>query len=160
MRTCAVEEVGEICVANPGVFPGSTYTEADKNHDLFAEGRFLRTGDLGRKDSDGYLWITGRAKDLIIRGGHNIFPTRVEDLAIKHPAVARAAAFAVPDERLGEKLCLAVLPAGPDRPAADEVLRHLFDCGLSKYDMPEYFLAMDAFPLTASGKILKRELRG
>ncbi|HOZ34547.1 MAG TPA: acyl-CoA synthetase, partial [Tabrizicola sp.] len=67
-RECAVDEVGEICISNPGVFEGSTYTEADKNRELFAEGRFLRTGDLGRIDSDGYLFITGRAKDLIIRG--------------------------------------------------------------------------------------------
>jgi acyl-CoA synthetase (AMP-forming)/AMP-acid ligase II len=77
-RDCEVDEVGEICVANPGVFEGSTYTEMDKNKDLFAEGRFLRTGDLGRIDADGYLWITGRAKDLIIRGGHNIDPAAVE----------------------------------------------------------------------------------
>ncbi|MCB2126690.1 MAG: acyl-CoA synthetase, partial [Rhodobacteraceae bacterium] len=66
-KECAVDEVGEICVSNPGVFEGSTYTEVDKNRDLFAEGRYLRTGDLGRIDADGYLWITGRAKDLIIR---------------------------------------------------------------------------------------------
>ncbi|MFZ1346133.1 MAG: acyl-CoA synthetase, partial [Tabrizicola sp.] len=66
-RECAVDEVGEICVSNPGVFEGSTYTEADKNRELFANGRFLRTGDLGRLDADGYLFITGRAKDLIIR---------------------------------------------------------------------------------------------
>jgi len=109
-------------------------------------------------DDRGNLSIVGRLKDVVIRGGHNIFPARVEDLAIKHPAVARAAAFAVADERLGEKLCLAVLPSGPNAPAAEIVLQHLFEAGLSKYDMPEYFLTMDAFPLTASGKILKREL--
>ena len=59
-RECAVDEVGEICISNPGVYEGSTYTEADKNKELFAEGRFLRTGDLGRIDADGYLFITGR----------------------------------------------------------------------------------------------------
>src|SRR6056297_1544363 len=71
---CAVDEVGEICIDNPGVFEGSTYTESDKNIDLFHYDIYLRTGDLGRIDADGYLWITGRAKDLIIRGGHNIDP--------------------------------------------------------------------------------------
>ncbi len=90
---CATDEVGEICVANPGVFEGSTYTEADKNRELFAEGRFLRTGDLGRIDPDGYLWITGRAKDLIIRGGHNIDPAEIEEAMMHHPAVAFAGAI-------------------------------------------------------------------
>ena len=71
---CSVDEVGEICVSNPGVFAGNTYTEADKNVDLYYQDSYLRTGDLGRTDADGYLWITGRAKDLIIRGGHNIDP--------------------------------------------------------------------------------------
>ncbi len=136
-----------------GYFDNQEATETSFNRD----GWFL-SGDLGVFDARGNLSIVGRLKDVVIRGGHNIFPARVEDLAIKHPAVARAAAFAVPDERLGEKLCLAVLPAGSGELSADDVLRHLFDCGLSKFDMPEYFLAMDAFPLTASGKILKREL--
>jgi acyl-CoA synthetase (AMP-forming)/AMP-acid ligase II len=79
VKECGTDEVGEICVSNPGVFEGSTYTEVDKNRSLFAEGRYLRTGDLGRIDADGYLWITGRAKDLIIRGGHNIDPAEIEE---------------------------------------------------------------------------------
>jgi acyl-CoA synthetase (AMP-forming)/AMP-acid ligase II len=71
---CDTDEIGEICVSNPGVYAGNTYTEADKNKDLYYQGTHLRTGDLGRIDADSYLWITGRAKDLIIRGGHNIDP--------------------------------------------------------------------------------------
>ncbi len=95
---------------------------------------------------------------MIIRGGHNIFPARIEELAIKHPGIAKAAAFPVPDERLGERVCLAVLATGEGVPPVDALLGHLFDLGLSKFDMPEYFLEMEVFPLTASGKILKREL--
>ena len=136
-----------------GYFDNQEATETSFNRD----GWFL-SGDLGVLDDRGNLSIVGRLKDVVIRGGHNIFPARVEDLAIKHPAVERAAAFAVPDERLGEKLCLAVLPSGAETPSADEVLGHLYEVGLSKYDMPEYFMVMDSFPLTASGKILKREL--
>ncbi len=75
---CDTDELGEICVANPGVRAGATYTDPNLNRDLYHHGRFLRTGDLGRIDADGYLWITGRAKDLIIRGGHNIDPAEIE----------------------------------------------------------------------------------
>ena len=82
-----VNEIGEICVANPGVYVGNTYTEAEKNADLY-HGDYLRTGDLGRIDEDGYVWITGRAKDLIIRGGHNIDPAEIEEALVQHPAVA------------------------------------------------------------------------
>ncbi len=136
-----------------GYFDNQEATETSFN----ADGWFL-SGDLGVIDERGNLSIVGRLKDVVIRGGHNIHPARVEDLAIKHPAIARAAAFAVPDDRLGERLCLAVLRAGTAEPSAEDVLRHLFEVGLSKYDMPEYFLVMDGFPLTPSGKILKREL--
>ena len=90
-RECGTDEVGEICVANPGVFEGSTYTEVDKNRDLFAEGRFLRTGDLGRIDADGNLHIVGRAKELIIRGGFNIYPPEVESALNDHPKVLQTA---------------------------------------------------------------------
>ena len=96
------DEVGEICIANPGVFPGSTYTESDKNLNLFHYDIYLRTGDLGRIDADGYIWITGRAKDLIIRGGHNIDPAVIEEAPMTHPSVAFAGAIGQPDAHAGE----------------------------------------------------------
>ena len=136
-----------------GYFDNQQATEQSFNRD----GWFL-SGDLGMIDDKARLHVVGRLKDVIIRGGHNIHPAGIEQIAVKHPGVDKAAAFPVPDERLGEKVCLAVMPAGNERPGADDVLAHLDRGGLSKYDMPEYFLVMDAFPLTASGKILKREL--
>jgi acyl-CoA synthetase len=152
-----VGEVGQIggkgaCLML-GYFDNQQATEESFNRD----GWFL-SGDLGRLDEKGNLAIVGRMKDIIIRGGHNIHPARIEDLAIKHPLVAKAAAFAVPDERLGEKVGLAVLPLAKDAPEGLEMLDHLHAAGLSKYDMPEYYIVMEDFPLTASGKILKREL--
>ena len=93
-------------------------------------------------------------KDLIIRGGHNIYPAHIEALALRHAGVTRVACFPVADERLGERVCIAV--AGAVAPC--ELLAHLSREGLSKYDMPEYFARLEEFPLTASGKILKREL--
>ncbi len=115
---------------------------------------YLMSGDLGSFDRDGNLRIEGRLKDLIIRGGHNIHPARIEALALTHPAVAKAAAFGVPDDRLGEKVCLAVI----GDVAPDDMLRHLAAEDLSKFEMPEWFLSVKELPLTASGKILKREL--
>jgi acyl-CoA synthetase len=136
-----------------GYFDNQEATEDSFNR----EGWFM-SGDLGRLDAEGCLEIVGRKKDLIIRGGHNIHPARVEDLAMRHPAVARVAAFAVADHRLGEKLCLSVIFHEGTSAEAHELLAHLHEAGLSRYDMPEYFIAMTAYPLTASGKILKREL--
>jgi acyl-CoA synthetase len=116
------------------------------------------TGDLGTLDARARLRIVGRKKDIIIRGGRNIHPARIEDLARAHPAVLKVAAIPVADERLGEKVCIAVVLHPGLSLAPDGLLRHLSVCGLSRYDMPEYYLAMDALPLTASGKILKRAL--
>jgi acyl-CoA synthetase len=124
----------------------------------FNRSGWFMSGDLGRLDEQGCLEIVGRKKDLIIRGGHNIHPARIEDLTMRHSAVARCAAFPVADQRLGEKACLAVILHEGGSVEPDALLAHLHDAGLSRYDMPEYFIAMDAFPLTASGKILKREL--
>ena len=132
-----------------GYFGSQSATEESFNRD----GWFL-SGDMGVLDHKGNLKIVGRLKDLIIRGGHNIYPSHIEALALRHPQIEKAAVFAVPDERLGERACIAIIG---DLDA--EALRvHLDAQGLSKFDMPEFFLRVDAFPLTASGKILKRVL--
>ena len=156
---CATDEVGEICVANPGVFEGSTYTEADKNRDLFAEGRFLRTGDLGRIDADGYLWITGRAKDLIIRGGHNIDPAEIEDALLSHPAVAFVGAIGQPDAFAGELPCAYVeLVAGATVTEA-ELMEHARTHISERAAVPKYLEILPELPKTAVGKIFKPDLR-
>ena len=136
-----------------GYFDNQRATE-----DSFNRSGWFMSGDLGRFDEAGNLEIVGRKKDLIIRGGHNIHPARIEELAMRHQSVAKCAAFAVADERLGEKVCLSVICHEGESAEADAMLAHLHAEGLSKYDMPEYFIAMTHYPLTASGKILKREL--
>lgn len=149
-------EVGEIGgrggVLMLGYFNNQSATENSFN----GSGWFL-SGDLGQFDEQGNLRIVGRKKDLIIRGGHNIHPAHIEEYAHRHASVKKAAAFGVPDERLGEKVCLAIICEG-EAPQPDDVLQHLAKEGLSKFDMPEFFLVVREFPLTASGKILKREL--
>lgn len=132
-----------------GYFANQAATEKTMNRH-----GYLLSGDLGSFDINGNLRIEGRIKDVIIRGGHNINPARIEALTLEHKRVAKAAVFGLPDDRLGEKVCLAVI--GDVSP--EEMLAHLAREGLSKYDMPEWFLGVDAMPLTASGKILKREL--
>src|SRR3984893_11257183 len=136
-----------------GYFDDQAATEAAFN----AQGWFM-TGDLGWVDDAGYLHITGRLKDVIIRGGRNIYPARIEALAMGHDAVAKAAAFAVADPRLGERVCLAVVARKDMRAEPEAILRHLDMAGLSKYDMPEFLLPLEEMPLTPTGKVIKREL--
>ena len=132
-----------------GYFANQAATEGSFNRD----GWFL-SGDLGVLDEKGNLRIEGRLKDLIIRGGHNIYPVHIEALVLRHPSVERVACYPIADERLGERVCIAVI--GEIEPY--DLLSHLAEQGLSKYDMPEFFLRAAAFPMTPSGKILKRDL--
>lgn len=136
-----------------GYFDDQAATEDSFNRD----GWFL-TGDLGWVDEQGYLRITGRKKDVIIRGGHNIYPARIEALAATHSAVSRVAAVPIKDARLGEKVCLAVVLRNGRQMSPDDIFQHLDQKGLSRYDMPEFFLTLDDIPLTASGKIRKRDI--
>lgn len=158
-QDCATDEIGEICVANPGVFEGSTYTEVDKNHDLFAEGRFLRTGDLGRLDPDGYLWITGRAKDLIIRGGHNIDPAEIEQALLSHPDVVGAAAIGQPDAFAGELPCVYVQLREGAEVTVDALAAHARDHIHERAAIPKHVEILPELPVTAVGKVFKPELR-
>ena len=136
-----------------GYFEDQAATEAAFN----AQGWFM-TGDLGWMDECGYLRVVGRQKDIIIRGGHNIYPGRIEALATRHDAVERAAALPVADPRLGERVCLAVVAREDMVVEPEAILRHLDSAGLSKYDMPEFFVLLEEMPLTTGGKVIKREL--
>src|SRR5262249_41168083 len=152
-REVSIGTVGHIGGRGAALMLGYFGDQAATEGSLNRSGWVL-SGGLGVLDAAGNLRVDGRLKDLIIRGGHNIYPAHIEALALRHPAVERVAVFPVPDQRLGEKACIAVI--GTVAPNA--LMAHLDAQGLSKFDMPEYFIAMDAFPLTASGKILKREL--
>lgn len=154
-----VDEIGEICVANPGVIQGGTYVEADKNAGLFAGGTHLRTGDLGRIDADGFLWITGRAKDLIIRGGHNIDPAEIEDALAGHPAVALSGAIGQPDAHSGEIPCVYVELVAGATVTDKELLAFLKEHVKERAAVPKYVEIVSELPKTAVGKILKNDLR-
>jgi acyl-CoA synthetase len=150
-------EVGQIGGRGASLMLGY-FDDQAATEDAFNKSGWFMTGDLGSLDEHGYLRIAGRAKDIIIRGGHNIHPARLEELATRHAAVQRAAAVPVKDARLGEKVCLAVVFRAGHEMSPDELLSHLDAAGLSKYDMPEYFLRLDEIPLTPNGKMLKRAI--
>ena len=165
---CGSDEVGEICVASPGVYDGKTYTETAKNADLFYPGensplgksvQYLRTGDLGRIDAEGYLWIMGRAKDLIIRGGHNIDPAEIEEALAGHEAVALAGAIGQPDAHAGEIPCVYVELVDGATATEAELMAYakanIHECAAH----PKHLEIMDELPKTAVGKIFKPDLR-
>ena len=154
-----VDEVGEICVSNPGVYVGHTYTEAEKNKDLYYNEKYLRTGDLGRVDEDGYLWITGRAKDLIIRGGHNIDPAEIEEALLGHPAVSFAGAIGQPDAHAGELPCAFVELVDGATVTPEELIAHCKTHVKERAAQPKHIKIMDELPKTAVGKIFKPDLR-
>lgn len=165
---CGSDEVGEICVASPGVYDGKTYTETAKNADLFYPGensplgksvQYLRTGDLGRIDAEGYLWITGRAKDLIIRGGHNIDPAEIEEALAGHEAVAFAGAIGQPDAHAGEIPCVYVELVDGATVTEAELMTYAKENIHERAAHPKHLEIMDELPKTAVGKIFKPDLR-
>ncbi len=158
-KACASDEIGEICIENPGIFSGNTYTEAAKNSNLYHYETYLRTGDLGRIDEDGYLWITGRAKDLIIRSGHNIDPAEIEEALAGHEAVAFAGAIGQPDSYAGELPCAYVelIEGGVATP---EELTEFVNARVSeRAAQAKYLEILPELPKTAVGKVFKPALR-
>ncbi|WP_439142121.1 acyl-CoA synthetase [Planktotalea sp.] len=155
---CAPEEVGEICISSPGVMVGATYTEEDKNVNLY-HGEYLRTGDLGRFDEDEYLWITGRAKDLIIRGGHNIDPAEIEEALLGHEAVAFAGAIGQPDAHAGEVPCAFVELVAGAKVTEKELLEFCKSQVHERAAQPKHMTILEELPKTAVGKVFKPDLR-
>ena len=154
---CAVDEIGVVAMAGPGVFSG--YLSDSHNRGAFVEPGWVNSGDLGRLDADGYLWITGRAKDLIIRGGHNIDPQAIEEVFYQHPAVALAALVSQPDAYAGE-LPVAYVQLKPGAGAdANELIDFVRERTPERAAVPVKLYLIDAIPLTGVGKIFKPALR-
>jgi fatty-acyl-CoA synthase len=167
-RDMPTGDIGEICVASPGVYDNNTYTETAKNKDLFYPGedsplgddvQYLRTGDLGRIDDDGYLWITGRAKDLIIRGGHNIDPAEIEEALAGHAQVAFAGAIGQPDAHAGEVPAVFVELTDGATVTVEELMAYAKEHIHERAAYPKHLEIMDELPKTAVGKIFKPDLR-
>jgi long-chain acyl-CoA synthetase len=155
-RPLPVGEAGEVCVRGPNVMLGY-YRMPDETARVL-RGGWLHTGDVGRLDDDGYLYIVERKKDLIIRGGLNVYPREVEDVLYAHPAVAEAALVGMPDPVMGEEGCaFVVLRAGAA--ATPDALIAFCQERLAKFKCPREVRVVDALPKSPIGKILRKELR-
>jgi acyl-CoA synthetase (AMP-forming)/AMP-acid ligase II len=148
---------GEIVSLGPELFVG--YTDPALNAESFLPGGWFRTGDIGRLDVDGFLTITDRKKDVIIRGGENIASKEVEDLLMQHPSVTEAAAVGRPDEKYGERVAVFVRLADGHTLDLDEIRRHFASIGVATQKTPEHLEFVDEFPRTPSGKVRKVDLR-
>jgi len=161
LRDADLDEVGAIAISGPNLFSG--YLAARDNECVWIDRgdgqRWFNTGDLGRIDADGYVWLTGRAKDIIIRGGHNIDPSTIEDALYRHPAVELAAAIGRPDRYAGE-LPVAYVQLRPGKVIDEQTLLAFAQTQIGeRAAWPKAVHRMDALPLTAVGKIFKPALR-
>jgi long-chain acyl-CoA synthetase len=149
--------LGEIVVRGHNVFAGYLDDPA-ATAEAVVDGWF-RTGDLGTVDEDGFISIVDRKKDLIIRGGFNVYPREVEEVLARHPGVAQVAVIGVPDEALGEEVCAVVVPAPDEAVLACEELVAWARERLGAHKFPRRVEIIEALPMGPSHKVLKRELR-
>ncbi|KHK89898.1 AMP-binding protein [Novosphingobium malaysiense] len=147
---------GEILARGPGMMLG--YADEAQSREAITTDGFFRTGDLGVRSDEGAITITGRKKDLIIRGGENISAKEIEDVLHAHPNVREAAVVAMPHARLGEGVCAYILSEG-ERPSPQDLAAHVAASGLARQKIPERFEYREDFPRTASGKVRKDQLR-
>lgn len=147
-------EVGELVLRGPMCMQGYWHNEK-ATQDTIKEG-WLYTGDLVRRDSEGYYYVVGRKKDMFISGGENIYPTEVEQVLRAHPGVLEAAVIGVPDEKWGEVGRAFVVPSTPDV-SVESLQSHCLQ-NLAKFKIPKYFVFLEALPKGDSGKILKKKL--
>jgi fatty-acyl-CoA synthase len=154
---CAINEIGVIAMAGPGVFSG--YLSEIHNKDAFVEPGWVNSGDLGRLDEDSYLWITGRAKDLVIRGGHNIDPQPIEEILFTHPSVALAAMVGRPDPYAGELPVAYVQPKPGQAIDSSELIDFVRERTPERAAVPVAIYEIQPMPLTGVGKVFKPALR-
>ncbi|MEJ2513850.1 MAG: AMP-binding protein [Gammaproteobacteria bacterium] len=152
-----LDAVGEICLRGPQVMAGY-WNRPEETDKVMLEGRWLRTGDMGRMDKDGYIYIEDRKKDMILVSGFNVYPNEVESVAVTHPAVLEAAAVGLPHEKSGEVVKLYVVKK-PDAECSGKELIAFCREHLTGYKVPKEVEFRDELPKTNVGKILRRQLR-
>jgi fatty-acyl-CoA synthase len=151
-----IESVGEVAVKGPGVMVGY-YRQPSETQHAFTEDGFFLTGDLGMVDEEGYLHILGRRKEMIIRGGFNVYPREVEDRLHAHPAVLDVAVVGLPHEVLGEVACACIVPVEGAIVTGEEIKEFCREV-MADYKVPDIVRFLDSFPMTGSGKVRRVEL--
>jgi fatty-acyl-CoA synthase len=148
---------GELCTRGYSVMRGY-WNDEEKTKEAIDQGRWMHTGDLATIDEEGYCNIVGRIKDMVIRGGENIYPREIEEFLYKHPKVADVQVIGVPDRKYGEELC-AWIRLKADQTCSDEEIRQFCQGQIAHYKVPRYVKFVDAFPMTVTGKIQKYLMR-
>lgn len=151
-------EPGELRTRGYSVMLGY-WDEPERTAEVVDTGRWMHTGDLAVLRDDGYVQIVGRIKDMIIRGGENIYPREIEEFLYAHPKIADVQVVGVPDDRYGEEVLACVIPRDPEEPLTLEELRAFCEDRLAHFKIPKRLRILDAFPMTVSGKVRKIELR-
>jgi fatty-acyl-CoA synthase len=152
-----IGEQGDLCTRGYHVMKGY-YKMPEKTWEVIDQEGWLHTGDLAVMDEDGYFKITGRAKDMIIRGGENIYPREIEEFLYTHPEISDVQIYGVPDKKYGERVAAAII-LKPDASITEEEIREYCRESIASYKVPEYVDFVEEYPMTASGKIQKYKLR-
>jgi fatty-acyl-CoA synthase len=156
-ETVPIGEQGEVCARGYMVMKGYDREPEATARAIDAEG-WLHTGDLGWMREDGYIHLTGRAKDMIIRGGENVYPREVEEFLYAHPKVAEVQVVGLPDERLGE-IIVAWIRLRPQQVSTEEEIRKFCDGKIAYFKIPQHVRFVEQFPMTVTGKIQKYRIR-
>ena len=149
-------EVGELYVRSPSLF-GGYWKQPDTTAAVLKDG-WYRTGDAGRRDAEGLIYLVDRVKDMIVTGGENVYSAEVEQVLAKHPGVRQCAVIGLPDEKWGERVVALILPAEGQKPTQDDIIGHCRQF-IAGYKVPKEVRLVEAFPMTATGKVLKRVVR-
>jgi len=155
--TLPIEQIGEICFRGYHIMKGY-YGDPEATEEAIDKNGWLHSGDLGTMDADGYVRITGRLKEMIIRGGENIYPAEIEDSIYGYPKVAVVAVFGVPDEYYGEEV-MAWIELRAGETATDQEIREFCKSGLAHFKVPRYIWFVKEFPMTVTGKLQKFRMR-
>jgi fatty-acyl-CoA synthase len=151
-------EPGELCTRGYSVMLGY-WNEPDKTTEAIDAARWMHTGDLATMDHDGYLSIVGRIKDMVIRGGENVYPREIEEFLYTHPDIADVQVIGVPDPKYGEELMAWIVMRQGAQPLTAKGVRTFCQGRLAHYKVPRYVHVVDGFPMTVTGKIRKMDMR-